>query len=164
MKSFRLPVYCQLFFALVVATLLASNVPEAKADGPFRATIAITESIQPIGAPPCILVGDISGTGQAIQLGRVTIVSSDCINPISQTEFSFASNQLVFTVPNGDQIFATYSGILTTENGIGVISGGYLIDGGTGRYSQAAGAGTVQGVEDMSTGKGVVQLNGSFSY
>ena len=164
MKSFRLPLSCQLFLALVVATLLASNAPEAQAVAPFRATIAITESIQQIGAPPCILVGDISGTGQATQLGRVTVVSSDCINPISQTAFSFSSNQLVLTVASGEQIFAMYNGILTSEDGVGIISGGYQIVGGTGRYAQATGAGTVEGVEDLSTGKGFVQLNGTFSY
>ena len=164
MKILRLRLSCQLLLALVVTTLLASGVREAQSAGPFKATIAITESIQPIGTAPCILVGDISGTGQATQLGRVTVVSSDCINPISQTAFSFSSNQLVFTVPNGDQIFAVYNGILTSEDGVGIISGGYQITGGTGRYAQATGAGTVQGVEDMSTGKGLVQLNGTFSY
>ena len=164
MKTFRLPVSCKLVLALVVAMLLALGVREAQSGGTFKATVAITESIQPIGTAPCILVGDISGTGQATQLGRVTVVSTDCINPISQTAFSFSSNQLVFTVPNGDQIFAMYNGILTSEDGVGVISGGYQIVGGTGRYSQATGAGSVQGVEDMSTGKGLVQLNGTFSY
>ena len=164
MKCFRLPFFCQLLLALVVATLLASSIPEAQSAAPFKATIAITESIQPIGTAPCILFGDISGTGQATQLGKVTVVSSDCINPISQTAFSFSSNQLVLTAANGEQIFAMYNGILTTEGGVGVISGGYQIVGGTGRYSQATGAGTVQGVEDMSTGKGLVQLTGTFSY
>src|SRR5689334_9619027 len=102
MKYFRLPFSSQLLHALVVVTLLASGVPEAQSAGPFKATIAITESIQPIGAAPCFLLGDISGTGQATQLGRVTVVSSDCINPISQTAFSFSSNQLVLTGANGD--------------------------------------------------------------
>ena len=164
MKSFRLPLSCQLFLALAVVTLLAQEVPEAKAANSFKASVAITEVIQPIGAAPCFLVGNISGTGQATQLGKVTVVSSDCINPLSQTLFSFASNQLVLTSANGDQLFAMYSGTLTTEGGVGVITGGYQIVGGTGRYSQATGAGSVQGMEDMSTGKGLVQLTGTLSY
>ena len=164
MRSFRLPPSCQLLLALVVATLLASGVAEAQSAVPFKATIAITESIQLIGTAPCILVGDISGTGLATQAGKVTLVSSDCINPISATAFSFYSkDQLVLTLANGDQIFATYNGILTTEGGVGVITGGYQIVGGTGHYSQATGAGTVQGVEDLSTGKGQVQLTGTIS-
>jgi hypothetical protein len=164
MQSFRSSLSCQLFLALVVAALLARGVPEANAADSFKASVAITEVIQPIGTAPCFLVGDISGTGQATQLGKVTVVSSDCINPLSQTLFSFASNQLVLTSANGDQIFTLYSGTLTTEGGVGVITGGYQIVGGTGRYSQATGAGSVQGLEDMSTGKGLVQLTGTLSY
>ena len=167
MKCFRLQFFCQLFLALVVATLLASNIPEAQSAAPFKATIAITESIQQIGSPPCILVGDISGIGLATRLGRVTLDSSDCINPTDQTftAFSFFSEHVVLTVvANGDQIFATYSGTLTFEGTVGVITGGFNIDGGTGRYLQAKGAGAVQGVEDRSTGKGYVQLTGTISY
>ena len=164
MNSFGFPLSCQLFVALVVAASLASGVAEANPTVPVKATIAITESIQPIGTTPCILIGDISGTGTATHLGKVTLVSRDCINPISQTAFSFSSNQLVLTVANGDQVFATYSGTLTTEGTVGVITGGYQIIGGTGSFSQATGAGTVQGVEDLSTGIGQVQLTGSISY
>ena len=167
MKNFRPLLSCQLFLALVVATLFASGVAEAQSAVPFKATIAITESIQQIGFPPCILVGDISGIGLATRLGRVTLDSSDCINPTDQTftAFSFFSNHVVLTVvANGDQIFATYSGTLTFEGTVGVITGGYNIDGGTGRYSQASGAGAVQGVEDMITGTGNVQLTGTISY
>jgi hypothetical protein len=112
------------------------------------------------------LVGDISGTGVATHLGKVTLVSRDCINPANETgtAFSFISDELVITVANGDQIRATYSGTLTFEGAVGVITGGYQIDGGTGRYLQASGAGSVQGVEDLSTGKGNVRLTGTISY
>ncbi len=106
MNSFGFPLSCQLFVALVVATSLASGVAEANPTVPVKATIAITESIQPIGAAPCILIGDISGTGTATHLGNVTLVSHDCINPISGTAFSFASDELVLTAANGDQVFA----------------------------------------------------------
>jgi hypothetical protein len=165
MNSFRFPLSCQLFLALVVATSLASGVAAARSTVtvPLKATIAITESIQTIGTPPCILIGDISGTGTATRFGK-PLVSSDCINPISETAFSFSSNQLVLTAANGDQVFAMYSGILTIEGTVGVITGGYQIVGGTGSFSQATGAGTVQGVEDISTGKGQIQLTGTISY
>ena len=164
MKSFRLQLSCQLFFALVVATLLASGAAEAQSAVPFKASIAISESIQTIGFPPCILVGDISGTGTATHFGKLMLVSGDCINPISETAFSFSSNQLVLTAANGDQVFAMYSGMLTIEGTLGIITGGYQIVGGSGRFLQATGAGTVQGVEDIGTGKGQIQLTGTISY
>ena len=145
--------------------LLASEIAAAQTAVPFKGAIAITERIQPpAGIDPCYLVGVISGSGQASQLGRTTLVSRDCINPISQTEFSFASDQVVFTIANGDQVFATYSGTLTTTGAVGVISGGYQIVGGTGRFLHASGAASVEGVEDMSTGMGRVQLTGTISY
>ena len=164
MKNFRLSLSCQLFLALVVATLFASGVAEAQSAVPFKATIAITEVIGPSNT--CFLEGDISGTGLATQLGRVTLDSSDCINPANPTgtAFFFSSNHVDLTVvANGDHIFATYYGTLTFEGTVGVITGRYEFVGGTGRYSQASGEGTVQGVEDI-TGKGNVQLTGTISY
>ena len=164
MKNFRLLLSCKLFLALVVATLFASGVAEAQSAVPFKATVAITELIQP--GDQCFLEGDISGTGLATHLGKVTLVSSDCINPANETgtKFSFFSNELVITVvANGDQIRAAYSGSLTFEGTVGVISGGYQNVGGTGRFSHASGAGAVQGVKEI-TGHGSVQLTGTISY
>jgi len=164
MKNFKLLLSCRIFLAVVVVTLFASGVAEAQSTVPFKGTFAIAESIQFIGTPQCMLAGQISGTGLVTLVGKVTLDSIDCINPISETEFSFSSDQLVLTVANGDQIFATYSGILRKEGPVGIISGGYQIVGGTGLYSLARGAGTVQGVEDISTGIGRVQLNGTITY
>jgi hypothetical protein len=163
MKSFRLPLFSQLFFTLVLALLFASGTAHARPAVPFTATIAITESILPPGASPCTAIGSISGTGQATHLGKVTVISQDCITLIPPS-FSFASDQLLLTAANGDQVFAAYSGFLTSEGTVGVITGGYQIVGGTGRFSQATGAGSVHGVEDLITGKGQVQLNGTISY
>jgi hypothetical protein len=165
MKNFKLLMSCRLFVALVVATLFASGVAEAQSAVPFKATVDITELIQdPTETDPCYQIGVISGSGVATHLGKVTLVSRDCIIPKSPTEFAFYSNQLVLTVANGDQIHATYIGTLTFEGTVGVITGDYYIIGGTGRYSLASGAGTVQGVEDLSTGQGSVQLTGTISY
>ena len=161
MKIFKLLLSYPLFLALVVVP----RVAEAQSVLPFKSTIAITESLQP-GTLTCFLIGNISGTGLASHLGKITLVSSDCINPINETgtAFSFFSNQVVLSVPNGDQIIAAYNGILTSNGTVGVISGGYQIVGGTGRYAQATGAGTVQGAEDFLTGAGSIQLTGTISY
>ena len=165
MKNFRLPRACQMVFVFLVAVIsLAPRVSEAQLSLPFKATIAITESIQVIGSVPCFVEGDISGTGHATKLGKVTVASTDCINPITETLFSFLSTDVVFTTANGDQIFAIYSGTFSIEDQVGVITGAYLIAGGTGRYALATGAGTVNGQEDMVTGKGQIQLFGTLLY
>ena len=155
---------------LATAALLAPAVTQARSPKPFKATIGISELLQP-QAPgsPCPLVGDISGSGTASHLGKVTLISRDCVIPMNPefTAFSFFSDRLVLTAANGDQIFATYSGTLISEGGVGAISGGYQIIGGTGRFVNAIGAGTVQGIENMSGTppfKGQVQLNGTISY
>jgi hypothetical protein len=159
----------RLSVVLATAALLGPAVTQAASPKPFSATIGIAEVIQPNPTGPCPLVGDISGSGTASHLGKVTLTSRDCIIPMNQelTAFSFMSNQVVLTAANGDQIFATYSGTLINQGGIGAISGGYQIIGGTGRFANATGAGTVQGIENVSfTGpsKGQVQLNGTIAY
>ena len=165
MKNFRLPRAYQIVFVFLLAVIsLAPRVSEAQLSLPFKATIAITESIQVIGSVPCFVEGDISGTGQATKLGKVSVVSTDCINPITETLFSFLSTDVVFTTANGDQVFAIYSGTFSIQGQVGVITGAYLIVGGTGRYALATGAGTVNGQEDMVTGKGQVQLFGTLLY
>ncbi len=167
MRNFELSLSRRLSLALFAATLLVPTVTMAGSAVPFKASIAITESRQP-GTGACFFTGDISGTGHATHLGNATLVSHDCINPINAigTEFSFSSNQLILTAANGDQIFATYSGTFTIQGSIGAIAGGYQIVGGTGRFSHATGAGTVQGVEDVTTNpsKGQIQLIGTISY
>jgi hypothetical protein len=106
-EKFWIPAVLSAFPRSSCGYLLASGAAEAGSTVPLKATVAITETIQPIGAAPCILIGAISGTGTATHLGKVTLVSQDCINPISETTtFSFFSNQLVLTVANGDQVRA----------------------------------------------------------
>src|SRR5215831_18313664 len=103
MKIFGLTLSSQHFLALAVAAPLALGVAQAAPISAhlFAANAAITETIEPINAPPCILQGDITGKGFGSELGKLTLASQDCINPISQTEFSFSTNQLVLTGTNG---------------------------------------------------------------
>lgn len=162
MKGFRL-----LLVLLAAVVVMVPRVSKAETSD-FKATVSITESIQTPGTAPCFSVGTISGAGLASQAGKITIASVDCINPMDPTftVFSFASDQLVMTAANGDKIFATYGGTFTLQGQFGIISGGYIIIGGTGRFAQATGAGSVNGQEDLTTGvgKGQVQLLGTISF
>jgi hypothetical protein len=164
MKNWRAPLSYQLLFAVLLLMGFAPRGLEAQSTVPLKATILISETIQVLGMPPCILQGNISGVGVANRLGKLTVASTDCINPIGPTAFAFSSEHVVLRLANGNEIFARYFGTLTQEDSIGVIAGGFEITGGTGRYLGATGAGSVKGVEDMTTGKGQIQLVGTISF
>jgi hypothetical protein len=154
--------------ALVVTMVVVSSIAGAQAPLPFRAAIAISESIQVTGTSPCFLIGEISGTGVAAHLGSLTITSTDCITPMSETTFSFLSQNVVLTTASGEQIFVDYSGTFNINGSVGTIVGGYRITGGTGRFADAEGAGAVRGTEnlsaDLSAGEGRITLVGTISY
>ena len=149
---------------LATATLLASPVTLAQSRKPFKATIATSEMRQSAGNPACVVLRQIAGTGDATDVGKVTVASIDCLNPdpINTMVLWFSSHQVVLTTANGDQIFATYGGTLTTQGAAGAINGGWQITGGTGRFSQATGQGIVQGLENLSVSpaQGEVEFTG----
>jgi hypothetical protein len=150
--------------SIVLLTALFSSVPAAATTVALRATIAFTEQVTT--DPSCYLIGTINGGGTATRLGNVQLSSTDCINPLSPTLFLFLSDTVVLTVDNGDQIFAAYGGTLSGTNG--VIQGKYFIFGGTGRFENASGVGTIDGLEALDmpagTGSGQIQLKGTLSY
>ena len=155
-----------LFCVALVAALFSTVSIAASSIVPFRATIAFMEQAEPSSDANCYLSGHISGVGTAAKLGTVHLTSTDCINPLSPTSFMFLSDEVVLTAANGDQIWAAYGGTLSATNG--VITGTYFIFGGTGRFDNATGVGTIDGFEvlDVSTGAGggQIQLKGTLSY
>ena len=61
-----------------------------------------------------------------------------------------------------------YGGALSIDGNVGSIQGGFVITGGTGRFKNAKGGGTVQGTEQVDpqagAGRGQIELNGIISY
>jgi hypothetical protein len=146
-----------------VSNPAAAQAAKPTAGVPFSATINITEQLARDGTL-CPLVGTISGTGIATQIGRVAVRSTDCVQPRGAT-FTFSSLQVVLTAPNGDQIFVNYLGTLNTATG--AIQGTYTIVDGTGRFDHATGGGTMVGSEDISgfpNATGQLQLTGTIDY
>jgi hypothetical protein len=134
----------------------------------FQATITFSEQVVPTGTEfPCFATGTINGNGTTNRIGAVSVTSTDCINPLPPTfmSFGFASHNVRLTTANGDQLYATYAGILSGE---GRITGSYVIYGGTGRFARAAGAGVLSGFEaiDLTTdaGNGQITLKGVLAY
>ena len=79
----------------------------------------------------------------ATNLGAVTPASTDCINPLTPTFtlLMFSSTGVVLTTTNGDQVLAMYSGILSSDC---VVTGIYVIHGGTSRAVNGTGSGTAR--------------------
>jgi len=166
--------------AALALTVAAGLAPVAQAAGPvpFNAVLRFSETVSFTGAAPCFAIGMLSGSGQAIPIGRLTATSQDCINPLGLFDpngpnaFAFVSGTgpqgLVFTAENGDRLFAVTAGTLMPRAGAPhALSGHFVIVGGTGRFRSAAGGGTLSGREDISAvtnGVGEVTLTGRLSF
>ena len=163
MKSLATPRVGKVFAAVAVCASLGTGVAQAATSFPLTATISIQETVGgPSVVPPCFLLGTIVGTGRATHLGNVTLHAVDCINPdTTGTVLSFTSDHVVLTAANGDQVFATYSGAF--QPAVGLITGGFQIVGGTGRFTHATGAGSLEGVENAAH-QGHIELTGTISY
>lgn len=143
---------------------------------PFKATVAIKDTIQPSEfKPPCPtspLIGLTVGGGNASHLGNIGFVANDCVdvlfgqNAVGLPVFSFSgisfsgNAPLTITAANGDKLYATYSGIFVPDLGrksastllvpYKVDNGGkFSITGGTGRFLGARGQGSLTGTEDL---------------
>jgi hypothetical protein len=157
----RLARFLQPLLLVGVAVLFSPAIAAAPLS--FQATITFSEQVSITGGVPCFGTGTIEGTGTATRVGAITLTSTDCINPLPPafTSFGFASHNVVLTASSGDQLYATYAGILSAE---GRITGSYVIYGGTGRYAHAAGAGVLSGFEGFDTGTGQITLRGVLAY
>ena len=108
--------------------------------------------------------GTTTGAGISSLLGAVSFEANDCITPAA-TYFSF-TGEMVFTVSGGDELFADYSGSFTPTAFPSIFSltqSFFKITGGTGNFLGATGGGTLQGVQNIANGWGVMQLTGQIA-
>ena len=150
----------------VAAPLLVPASALAQSTFPFEVTLAVKEAIQQDFSGRCWLIGSISGSGEASQLGRVTVASTDCITAMDTFTYSFESTEVVLTVGDGDRIFGRYSGTFRIQGFVAAITGRFQISGGTGRFGTATGAGGLRGVLRMGlfSAVGQIQLSGTIGY
>jgi len=125
-----------------------------------------TEKVGP--APQCAsnLGGKLAGHGETAEGTPVAFVGGDCFAQ-SGTTFTFSNGKFILLYPNGDQIFANYSGqfVPTGAGTTYVMNGGtFTITGGSGTYSRALGGGYLSGTEDLSNGAGTIELSGRVHY
>ena len=152
--------------ALGAQPVFAGDVKTTTVD--LRIGVAFTETIGQ-GDSLCQVIGQINGSGYSTVLGAVGIQSTDCIVPDDAfSSFKFSSHPRVkLTTRNGDEIWGTYDGIATgAPPPIASISATLTIAGGTGRYKNASGSATIEGVENIGTvpAVGVLVISGMLSY
>jgi len=97
---------------------------------------------------PCNVRNVESGTGIALHLGAVEWSSEEavsfCVDP-ADPGLGQVSGAVVITAANGDQLHGTYETVVHADFAANTLSatGSYVITGGTGRFANAGGAGTL---------------------
>jgi hypothetical protein len=107
---------------------------------------------------PSQWISTMSGSGVVSHLGRVSWTTEHCYQLFAGT---FGDAQLVITAANGDQVFGTYEGTMTSET---TFVETMVITGGTGRFAAAAGTVDEAGWFDPDTGYMEITGVGSISY
>lgn len=156
--------------AFVAMTLAAPLAWAKKPAVPFKAELTTREtlgydSLHCTGPRP-VNAGTTSGTGHASHLGAVTLTATDCIT-FGTSMSTFDRGNFILTAANGDRLTAEYSGKLRATSATSLVftlDGGYKITGGTGRFSDAEGGGTLSGTLDTQTGQGKFIASGLLTY
>jgi len=124
------------------------------------------EKVGPAQQCASTLGGKLAGHGETADGTPVAFVGGDCFAQSGAT-FTFSNGKFILLYPNGDQIFANYSGqfVPTGAGTAYVMNGGtFTITGGSGTYSRALGGGYLSGTEDLSNGAGTIALSGHVHY
>jgi hypothetical protein len=161
-----------LFLALALyGTACAEIIPF---DRPFSGTLMFAETFSASASCPGPgpnlpgLQGISSGTGQASHMGNTTFTSTICAAAQSNGAICIVFGQLVATAADGSQAFAMLHGSLNPAGAGGeyTLVGNYRITGGTGRFEDASGEGTLGGslLRTAGTAAGSLVFNGSISY
>ena len=137
---------------------------------PFKARVQTQEVLDndPVRCPGSNSLGMTTGTGTASHMGAVTLQATDCPLTADFVNFLVSNGRLTLTAANGDQLSAGYWGTLLPLPGASlplyVLEGEFRVTGGTGRFSGARGDGSLRGSQDLTTLKGVFEVNGRLTY
>ena len=107
---------------------------------------------------PSQWITSMAGTGIVGHLGRVSWTSEHCFQLFAGT---FGDAEVVITAANGDRLYATYDGAMTSET---TFAETMTILGGTGRFAAASGVVSESGWFDPDSGYMEVNGTGWISY
>jgi hypothetical protein len=101
-----------------------------------------------------------SGTGTGSHIGNFSIVEpNNSVIPNADGSLVVTGTAII-TAANGDEIFATHSGLVTFENGMAKVDADFIITGGTGRFTGATGSFK----STLPLGNESFTFNGTISY
>ncbi len=129
---------------------------------PFHAAFDTLANNTP---PDPIIHVQVTGTGEATHLGRTTCETTD---QTLDTRTGTGTATYYLTAANGDQLIMTfqYSAPPLAPDVLALL-GTWQIVGGTGRFAEAAGSGTLEGsvkIASATEGIGQFDLTGTISY
>jgi hypothetical protein len=113
------------------------------------------------GAPPIVSV-NVSGGGNATQLGQFTVSIPHEVNVVTRT----ATGQYLFVAANGDTLTASFTGHsapTAADPTVLAIEETATITGGTGRFEGATGSFTTERLYDTVAGTTTGSLEGTIS-
>jgi len=102
----------------------------------------------------------LTGTGNFEHMGLTTISATATMTGVASCGGFTATEQDVYTAANGDAINLAISDVIcsTSSPGVFQVTGSFTVAGGSGRFADASGSGTIQGTATF-----VTATSGTFS-
>lgn len=128
------------------AALAASHAAQSDGQMPFVGAVAGVEDV--VVAPPNLYATG-AARGTATQLGRFTMTDAAVVDLVTST----STGTITLTAANGDELFATFTGIgVPLDAGRSRLTEVATITGGSGRFAAATGTFTLQRDIEQATG------------
>jgi hypothetical protein len=147
-----------LSFTLSLVLIAAAGL-SADSSVPFRATLDTQPMATGFCGPTCLQL-QISGTGEATHLGRMSMDGPSQVNVAAGTQIG----TFTFVAANGDSFDITISGTAVfgaTPADPVTFSGQWTVTSGTGRFAKTTGGGTYHGSAEETTG--ILFMDGTLS-
>lgn len=159
---------------LVVGGALTLTAAQAQEQLPFSAQgpeVVTSEAPDEAVCGAGRLRVDVEGSGEATHLGEYEVIRRHCFNPGNNPP-TFEEGVFWMTAANGDSLTGEYSGALADVLEVDsegnpvviVIDAPYVVTGGTGRFANAEGDGSIEGIFNLKTQEGDFTTEGWISY
>ena len=147
----------RLGFAAVLSIITAGSAAWAARPVPIHASIDTEIAIAGACGPTCAIL-NISGSGQAAHLGRVSVSGPSFTDFVAGTQTGTST----FTAADGSQLQLEIEGTFhfTSQTDV-AFSGSWTVISGTGRFEDSSGSGTYHGTASVASNTGELSLNGT---